>query len=123
MNIEQIKTNLAKIAYTPKQMEAISDSAGGLNDNDLSKVAHQVFDEMMKVAFVGEKRLYTSKYSIELALHQDKKWDVTLKVRDLENLKELFLSFGFEVTLLGTSMSISWKNAQKNTQKKKWWKL
>ena len=119
MNIEQIKTNLAKIAYTPKQMEAISDSAGGLNDNDLSKVAHQVFDEMMKVAFVGEKRLYTSKYSIELALHQDKKWDVALKVKDMENLKELFLSFGFEVTLHGTTMYISWEN----TQKKKWWKL
>lgn len=119
MNIEQIKANLAKIAYTPQQMEGISDSVGCLNDNELSKVAHQVFDEMMREAFVGEKKLFIGKGSIEFALHQHQKWDVTLKVKDIENLKELFTSFGFKVDVYSSALSISWENSTK----KKWWKL
>ena len=123
MNIEQIKTNLAKIAYTPQQMEGISDSAGGLHDHELSKVAHQVFDEMMRAAFVGEKKLFIGKSSIESALRRDKKWDVVLKAKDMKNLHEIFSSFGFEVDCYPSALSISWENTQKNSQKKKWWKL
>ena len=119
MNIEQIKTNLAKIAYTPQQMEGISDSAGGLHDHELSKVAHQVFDEMMRSAFVGEKKLVIGKTSIEHALHLFQKWDVTLKVKDMKNLETIFKSFGFQSELHSNALFISWES----TQKKKWWKL
>lgn len=119
MNIDKIKEQLSKISYSPQQMEGISDSVGGMDDYSLATVAHQVFDEMMKEAFRGEKKCFCSRSSLEMALYNDKKWAIKLTVQDMENLEELFKSFEFNVeSYSNDSFLISWVGATK----KSWWK-